>query len=475
MKKKLISLMLAGTMVAGLLAGCASKADPAANTSSAADSSEAAGTQAGDKPETPDPAADPVEIYVAAFLGAYGDAFWPEIVEGFETMYADKGYKVNVVSNSKIEDVVTPQLRNGEGPDVVYLGTNSPSGFAQKLIASGSVLKITDLLDQNVPGEDIKLKDKILPGFLDTTATMPYADGDTFMLPFFYSTNGLFYNKTLFGEGGYKLPETWDEFLALGEQANADGRKLFIYPKAGYLDNLLISSVASASGDAVLNDWLKYEDVYSDPGVVKVFENLSALKPYFAWDLFDPAKPIDNEAKILTNDVLFVPCGSWLPTELADYEKAEGFEYGFMAPPAVEAGGDRYCAGMIEQIYALNTGDAEKQEASKQFLAYLFSDEAVEIIIRNQGGIIPVTGSLDIAKSAGVDDLTLELYGVYDKGAKFTSGAFVAANAEGVNWKQTYCFSMDSVMQGLDKCDAAWWLERMRTDAALLKEGIQAQ
>lgn len=451
------------------LTGCTPKEAPATTPEQTTEKEEA----------KEDVKVEPVELYVAAFDGAYGQAFWPEIKAGFEEMYKDKGYTVNIVANSKIEDIVTPQLRNGEGPDVVYLGTNSPSGFAQKLIASGSMLNLTDLLEEKVPGEDVVLKDKILDGFLDTTATMPYADGDTFMLPFFYSTNGVFYNKALFNEEGtdgkYKLPQTWDEFLALGEQANADGRKLFIYPKAGYLDQFLMAEVASSAGVDVLNDWLKYEDVYSNPDFVRVFENLAKLQPYFAWDIFDPAKPIDNEAKILNNEVLFVPSGSWMPTELAEYEKAEGFEYGFMAPPVFEADGEKYCSGMIEQIYALNTGDATREEAAKQFLAYLYSDEAVEIIARNGGGIVPTKGSLEIAEKAGVDPETLTLYGVYDNGAKFISGSFVSANAEGVNWKQTYCFSMDSIMQGLEGSDAAWWVERMKADAALMKAGIQQQ
>nr|WP_307991747.1 carbohydrate ABC transporter substrate-binding protein [uncultured Niameybacter sp.] len=472
-KRILTTIMSTTLIMSSVLTGCSRPpAEPVSNDATST-------TQAENSTNTSEEAVDPVVIYVAAFKGAYGDKFWQEVVSGFEEMYKDKGYKVTLVANEKIEDIVTPQLRNGEGPDVVYLGTNSPSGFAQKLIASGSLLNLTDILDDKVPGEDITLKEKILPGFLDTTSTMPYADGDTFMLPFFYSTNGVFYNKNLFNEDGsngkYKLPETWDEFLALGEQANADGRKLFIYPKAGYLDQFLIASVASAAGPEVLDQWLKYEDVYENPAFNKVFENLAALKPYFAWDILDPAKPIDNEAKILNNDVLFVPCGSWMPSELADYSKAEGFEYGYMAPPAFDKGGDRYSAGMIEQVYALNTGDKQKEEASKEFLKYLYTDQAVKTIVSNQGGIVPVQGALDMAKEAQVDDVTLELYGVYDKGAKFISGSFVSAKADGVNWKQTYCFSMDSIMQGIEGSDAKWWVERMRADAELMKAGIQGQ
>lgn len=308
---------------------------------------------------------------------------------------------------------------------------------------------------------------------------MPYADGDTFMLPMFYSTNGLFYNAALFNDDGtdgkYKLPVTWDDFYALGEQANQDGRKLFIYPKAVYLDNFLFAEVAASAGMDTLSLWTAYEDVYSDTSFTAVFEKLAGLKPYFAWDVFDSAKPIDNEAKILNNEVLFVPSGSWMPGELVDYKKSEGFEYRFMAPPSFSVDGERYCAGMIEQVFALRSGDAAREDAARKFIAYLYTDAAAKIIAEKGKGMVPINGIMEIAKTAGIDDLTLSMYGVYDKGAKFVASSFVAANAEGVNWKQTYCFSMDSIMQGLDGSDAQWWINRMKNDAALLKAGIQAQ
>lgn len=461
--KKLLTKTLTLILAVSSLAGCAKTNEE----STAAVQSEE------------QPAKESVELNVAAFEGAYGSAFWDDIVAGFEEMYKDENITVNVTASPKIDEIVTPQIRNGQIPDVMYFGTNQPSGFTNKLVASGSLLKLTDLLEENVPGEDIKLKDKILEGFLDTTNTMPYADGDTFMLPLFYSTNGLFYNADLFNEDGsdgkYKLPVTWDDFYELGEKANQDGRKLFIYPKAGYLDNFLFAEVAASAGLETLGKWTSYEDVYSDENFKIVFEKLAGLKPYFAWDVFDSAKPIDNQAQILNNAVLFVPSGSWMPGELADYKKADGFTYGFMAPPAFTEDGERYCAGMIEQVFALRSGDAAREDAARKFLLYLYTDEAAKVIAEKGKGMVPINGIMEIAKSAGIDELTLSMYGVYDKGAKFVAGSFVSANAEGVNWKQTYCFSMDSIMQGLEGCDAQWWIDRMKNDAALLKEGIQAQ
>ena len=45
-----------------------------------------------------------------------------------------------------------------------------------------------------------------------------------------------------------------------------------------------------------------------------------------------------------------------------------------------------------------------------------------------------------------------------------------AATAEGVDWKQTYCFTMDSVMNGSKT--TAQWLEQLKTDSAKLKAAL---
>ena len=60
--------------------------------------------------------------------------------------------------------------------------------------------------------------------------------------------------------------------------------------------------------------------------------------------------------------------------------------------------------------------------------------------------------------------------GYYDGTAKVLVGSFTAATAEGVDWKQTYCFTMDSVMNGSKTTDQ--WIEQLKTDSAKLKASL---
>ena len=57
-----------------------------------------------------------------------------------------------------------------------------------------------------------------------------------------------------------------------------------------------------------------------------------------------------NQQLILDNKALFMPNGNWVIGEMADAPRADGFEWGFTALPAVEEGGERASYSFFEQI-----------------------------------------------------------------------------------------------------------------------------
>src|SRR5699024_4345638 len=119
---------------------------------------------------------------------------------------------------------------------------------------------ISDVLDMEVDGEDVKVKEKLLEGFTDTLATNPYGDGKTYMAPMFYSPTGLFYNENLLEEHGWDVPETWEEMFELGEKAEEEGIALFTYPVAGYFDTMIGSMLYASGGPDFFESAMTYED-----------------------------------------------------------------------------------------------------------------------------------------------------------------------------------------------------------------------
>ena len=100
--KKILSLLLAGVMVLGLLAGCGGD------------------TTTSQDPGTGAPASD-VTIQVAALLSAYEESYpgmWQEVCDAFT---AQTGINVELTLEQNLEDVLNASMQGGDYPDVIHL------------------------------------------------------------------------------------------------------------------------------------------------------------------------------------------------------------------------------------------------------------------------------------------------------------------------------------------------------------------
>lgn len=120
--------------------------------------------------------------------------------------------------NPKVGEVIRPQIVAGNPPDFLSVTDTEQSGIMLSLIKEKGLLDISDVFESKALDKDETLKDMILPGMLDSTRFQPYQDGKIYLAPFNAGPMGLIYNKTLFAEKGWSVPETWDEFFALGDE-----------------------------------------------------------------------------------------------------------------------------------------------------------------------------------------------------------------------------------------------------------------
>ena len=134
-------------------------------------------------------------LHVAALESAYGKDMWTKVVDAYEA--ANPKVKVELTADKNLEEVISPNMKAGNYPDVVLLGTGRKLALPETMIKDNALEDITSVLDKNVYGEDAKVKDKLIPGFTDTLVTNPYNDGKTYLAPMFYSPTGLFYNARI--------------------------------------------------------------------------------------------------------------------------------------------------------------------------------------------------------------------------------------------------------------------------------------
>lgn len=428
MKKRILSLALAGLMVFSVTA-CGS---------TGSDNKES------DKAES----ADSKVVKVAAVETAYGADMWNEVAAAFEE---ETGVKVELTVDKNLEDVISPDMKAGNYPDVIMRAVGAESGMTETFIKDNNLVDLTEVLDMTIPGEETTVSDKMLGGFTDNTITQPYGDGKVYLMPMFYSPCGLFYNAGLFEEKGWEVPETWDEMWELGDKAKEEGIALFTYPTAGYFDAFLYALMHEAFGDD-FNSVLQYEEgIWETEEAEEIFAILDKLADYT--ESTTPANANDdnfqkNQQLVLDNKALFMPNGNWVIGEMAEAPRAEGFEWGFTALPAVEEGGERASYAWFEQVWM--PAGAENQDLGKEFISFLYSDKAAEIFAE-QGAIQPINGLADSLEG----DAKI-YYSIYDTGAVAVLDAFAATDSiEGTTIRGTFCDPINSLVTG-DKTIDDW-------------------
>ena len=404
--KKLLALALALVMVFAL-AACGGDPAPAGS---------------GDPAPAESGAGETTTIKVAALESAYEETYpgmWQEVCDAFT---AQTGIAVELTVERNLEDVIGASMQGGDYPDVIHLATGREAGLTEQFINDKLIADITDVLDMTVPGEETTVGDKIIEGFTDTSATNPYNDGKTYLAPMFYSPCGLFYNAGLFEEKGWTVPTTWDEMWELGDKALEEGIYLFTYPTAGYFDAFLYALMNVVGGSDFFNAATSFEEgIWETPEADALFEILDKLADYTHPSTPAQANDQDftmNQQLVLDNQALFMPNGTWIVGEMAEAPRAEGFQWGMTALPALEDGGMGYSYTFLEQAWI--PAGAANIDAAKQFIAFLYSDTAADIFAKG-GAVQPIRGMTD--QLEGDNKL---FYSIYDSGAGAAMGSFAA-------------------------------------------------
>ncbi len=434
--KKLLSLLL----VLLLIVGCTSDPAPADDTTDP------------DTTETdPTPDADETDeeektLTVYAFKGGFGDQHWKDMAAGFEALKGN--VTVDLVIEANIDELLTPLISAGEYPDVIYYNQGQESQFTEGLVKSNQVADLEDLLTMTVPGEDVTVGEKIADGFTTNPTASPYGDGKLYLAPIFTSGPGFVYNANLVGDGKeYAYPTTWDDFFALQEQVETDGRHLFTWPQPGYLDATFPVMVANAGGEELLARVLGHEaGIYEDPEVVKVMETLGHLAqvtmPETAGNATRDGGFLDNQHAVMQDKALFMPNGDWVVGEMADYEAAEGFEWGLGPVPTFDADAKPYVVSWFESVYTLK--DSPEQELAKEFIAYMYSDEAQEMIAKS-GAYQPTTNAAEFMS----EEAKALKEGVSGDVVSVSGTGFAATEPiPGLDWKAVFFGALNEVATG---------------------------
>lgn len=253
------------------------------------------------------------------------------------------------------------QLTSGTGPDLMYARSYA-TGL--QLFNDGFFADVSD-----IPG----LKENFTEGARSPWMT---PDGKSFAIPFVAVSHGVYYNKDIFKKLNIKIPETWEDFLAVCKKIKEAG----ITPLANSLgDECDIAEVVFMSiapnfigGREGRLAYERGERPWNDSNMVAVFQAMKDLVPYLPQG-FEALTYNDSNALFATGKAAMYFDGSW---SLGTFKNVS-FDWGVFAPPPPKGKSPQLCFHADAGI-AMNTKTKYPKEA-REFLAWIASKEGAAI------------------------------------------------------------------------------------------------
>lgn len=267
----------------------------------------------------------------------------------------------------------------------------APDLFYSRSYATGAELSEAgfNVICNDIPGIAENFTDSVRDAWTDK-------NGNVFAVPFAAVTQVIYYNKGIFAEQGIeKLPETWEEFIALCEQLKAAGVTPLANGIADNWDILECVLLGMVPNYITYEDRLAYESgekKLNDETWLKIYEDFAKLVPYLP-DGFEAVGNNDANLYFGMGQSAMLIDGSWSCGSLI--ENYPDLDLGYMAFPAPEGNAPGIC---FHADFAIaGNAASEHPEEVKAFLAWISSPEGAQICADYlPGGFLPIMNA-DIA------------------------------------------------------------------------------
>ncbi|WP_158560628.1 extracellular solute-binding protein [Paenibacillus contaminans] len=341
-----------------------------------------------------------VTLKVGFFEGGMGREWFDYAMDSFKKKFPNVSFEV--VYSPEIAGITSTKISANNKDDMFDMfsgGLPGGNDAINALVTSGKLESQEDLWDRKAYDNGGKtLKELAYPGYFEGA---PRIMGKTYALPNAGYGTGLFYNKKLFAQNGWnENPNTWDEFVKLGEDIKAKNIIPISYPGVypEYLHNAFgawkyfemaeINGNLKSFDDAFRNYKLPY---YSSPEAKAVWERIYELgkKGFFPKGVAG-LNHTQSQMQVLQGKAAMVATGVWVGNEMKD-STPDGFEWGFMVVPM----GNKPDSTKWLRFFAANgfyiwseKPDLNKKWA-KEFNVWMWSMD-VQQLISEKGGAMPV-------------------------------------------------------------------------------------
>ena len=265
-------------------------------------------------------------------------------ITAFEQQYPKIELDAVAKSSSTIDQNIQVALASGHGPDIIVSpGTSNAIPYA----AAGYLTDLTS--NYNEGGWNSKL--------LPWAAQAGQVDGKFVMIPQYYETLVLYYNKTLFEQNGWSVPTNRSELETLAADMEANGITPFAAGNADYqpaTEWLVSAFMNEVAGPDKVYEALTGQIPWSDPAFTSTID---LLKEYFdnGWfgggaKQYFSTSDTKKYADLADGKAGMYISGSWDVTSLQDYFGVNGNddEFDWAPLPSLTDG--------VPQAYPLSVG-----------------------------------------------------------------------------------------------------------------------
>lgn len=333
------------------------------------------------------------EVEVALFQGGYGIDFFEKAAREYEAKHP--GVKLRVWGNPRVWEQLRPRFVAGSPPDLTYPGWGLDHW---PLVYEGQVIPLDEALSGPPAEGSGTWRDTFEPSLL----RLGQHEGKQYMLPYFFSVNGWWYDKFLFAEHGWQPPKTWSELLALCEKIKAAGIAPLTYQgKYPYymITGFLLPWAISAGGIQALDDAQNLKPgAWKSPAFLQAARMIKELKDrgYFQ-EGANGMSHTDAQMEFINKRAAMIPCGTWLHSEMRNQLPTEKFQMIFFRPPVLDNGpGDPTNIAIGIEPWVVPT-KGKHRETAIDFFKYLTSLTKAKQFVEEKGTLMSIRGS-DAAK-----------------------------------------------------------------------------
>ena len=324
-------------------------------------------------------AAGKTEIEIVSYKKEAVDTF-NEIAEKFNETHDD--IHLTIDSPNEAMTILKTRFIREDYPDIVVIGGD---------------MDYSNFLDSDLFYDisELDVLSETKSSYLDMDKQLEFIPQEgTYALPYVANAAGILYNKDLFEEHGWKVPQTWSEFMALCEQIQSEGVQPLYF---GFKDTWTCLAPWNALAVGLADPQLCSEVNNGTTTFTKGYdETAEKIKALLGYGEANPTAYSYNDActAFARGQSAMYTIGSYAIPQIKSVNP--DMNIGTFTFPANEDEADNVLNSGIDVQFCVMKA-CKNKEAAYEVLRFLYEDDTIRTYLDEQGGIACKQGDFQLS------------------------------------------------------------------------------